>query len=107
MSITQEFQLHPCFRSELTLSFALDWFLRFGFVRFALYGRIENLLWSSSGATIASLSLPFFVLAFLTVVLVPDDTAVLVVSQYLAALTLAGVGTGLVVGGNVVNYINE
>jgi len=59
------------------------------------------------GATVASAALVPFTLAFATVALVPDSNAGLVFFQYTTALILAGVGTGLIVGGNVINYINE
>ncbi|KAL3692652.1 hypothetical protein R1sor_006303 [Riccia sorocarpa] len=66
----------------------------------------ENLA-TTSPATLASLALPLFVGAIAAIVLIPDDTTVLVVVQnVLAALLLAGAG-GLFVGSVVLSGLQE
>ncbi|KAL2635207.1 hypothetical protein R1flu_006686 [Riccia fluitans] len=62
---------------------------------------------TSSPATLASLALPLFVGAIGAIVFIPDDTTVLVVTQYvLAGLLLAGAG-GLFIGSIVLSGLLE
>ncbi|GJU00387.1 hypothetical protein Tco_1110725 [Tanacetum coccineum] len=60
-----------------------------------------------SPAALASASLPILVAAILAVVLIPDDSSVLVVAQTVVASTLAATATGLFVGSIVLEGLQE
>ncbi|KAF5792730.1 hypothetical protein HanXRQr2_Chr09g0409271 [Helianthus annuus] len=60
-----------------------------------------------SPAALASAALPVLVAAILAVVLIPDDSTVLVVVQTVVAGTLAATGAGLFVGSIVLDGLQE
>ncbi|MFS7971977.1 hypothetical protein Hanom_Chr09g00839201 [Helianthus anomalus] len=60
-----------------------------------------------SPAALASAALPALVAAILAVVLIPDDSTVLVVVQTVVAGTLAATGAGLFVGSIVLDGLQE
>lgn len=59
------------------------------------------------GATIASYSIPFFLLALATLVLIPDDNALELVGQYGLAGVFFAIFTTLFVGGFVIKSLQE
>ncbi|XP_077218026.1 transmembrane protein, putative (DUF1118) [Tasmannia lanceolata] len=62
---------------------------------------------SFSPAAMASASLPLFVAAIAAIVLIPDDSATLVVIQYAVAAVLGAGGAGLLVGSVVLDGLQE